>query len=292
MSKLSWETRRKVGYSITAWEINRAYYFDGFLPCVVEGVQRIGKSSYSSKAFAQAFGEWDRIEINGQLVPRCVKSNLEKVKPWMTFLPREYLDIILDVYEKERGIILDDAGLWLYALDWYKPFVKSVNKWMQVCGTRFGSVFLTTPNKTLISTKILDALPELKVIRVIKTGSDTLTSRPRIAKVYERWDYPDGKKGGVKTKWTDKFNAMMPDDYYYWYKPKREEYVEIALKLLKADIRKLDAKLSDAEYERAAEKEGIMETVHSVVGGDDKLNEVNEVIKILEQEKLAKTPNK
>jgi len=97
---LLWEARSKVSYSITAWEINRAYYFDGFLPCVVEGVQRIGKSAYSSKVFAQAFGVWE-----SKLEPHCVKSDLEAVKPWMTFLPREYLDIILDVYEKEKGIM-------------------------------------------------------------------------------------------------------------------------------------------------------------------------------------------
>ena len=43
--KISWETHRRVSYSITAWEINRAFYFDGFFSVVVEGKQRIGKTS-------------------------------------------------------------------------------------------------------------------------------------------------------------------------------------------------------------------------------------------------------
>ena len=277
--QISWQARTRVSYSITAWEINKAYYFDGFCPMVVEGVQRIGKTSYSSKVFAQAYGEWER-----KPEPHCVKTDFEAVKDWMTFLPREYLDIIMDVYEKERGIILDDAGLWLYALDWYKPFVKAVNKWMQVCGTRFGSVFLTTPNKNLISSKILDALPELKVCRVVKRGADRLMNRPRLAKVYQRWDYPDGKKGGVKTRWTDRFNAILPDPFYYWYKPRREKYVDIALKLLRAEVRTLDKRISDREFEKKAEEEGLMETVHKVVGDPESLKEVSEVIAMLEQE--------
>ena len=66
---------------------------------VIEGVQRIGKTTYASKAFAQAFGEWE-----SKPEPHCVKSNFEAVKDWMTFLPREYLDSILELYETERGI--------------------------------------------------------------------------------------------------------------------------------------------------------------------------------------------
>jgi hypothetical protein len=278
--QLSWQARRRVSYSITAWEINRAYYFDGFFAMCVEGVQRIGKTSYSSKAFAQAFGEWER-----KPEPHCVRTDFEAVKDWMTFLPREYLDSIMDVYEKERGIILDDAGLWLYALDWYQPFVKAVNKWMQVCGTRFGSVFLTTPNKNLISSKILDALPDMKVCRIHRRSSDRLMYRPRLAKIYERWDYPDGKKGGVKSKWTDKFNAILPDDFYFWYKPRREKYVDIALKMLRSEILKIDKRLSAREYEKRAEEEGIMEDVLKVVGDERQLKEVDEVLANLEREK-------
>lgn len=288
--KLSWHHKKRVRYSITSWEINQAYYFDGFFAMTVEGPQRIGKTAYASKAFGQAFGEW---AIKPE--PHCVKADLDEVKRWMNFLPREYLDCIMDVYEKVRGVILDDAGLWLYALDWYEPFVKAVNKWMQVCGTRFASVFLTTPNKNLISSKVLDALPEMKVCRVEKAGYDTLSSRPRLAKVYERWDYPDGKKGGVKSKWEDKFNAMLPDSFYHWYKPRREKYVDIALDLLRSEIVKIDRRLAaegkrltEEQKEKMAEEEGIMETVHQVVGDEGFMKELDEVVANLQTEKTQR----
>ncbi len=41
LRKLAWEARSKVSYSITAWEIKRTFYFDRFLPSIVEGIQRI-----------------------------------------------------------------------------------------------------------------------------------------------------------------------------------------------------------------------------------------------------------
>jgi hypothetical protein len=56
---LSWHSNVKVHYCISSYEINQAYYFDGFNPMTVEGKQRRGKSAYSCKAFANAFGEWE-----------------------------------------------------------------------------------------------------------------------------------------------------------------------------------------------------------------------------------------
>jgi len=41
------------------------------------------------------------------------------------------------------------------------------------------------------------SLPNYYVCNATKTSSDSYTLRPRIAKVYESGNYPDGKKGGV-----------------------------------------------------------------------------------------------
>ena len=85
---------------------------------------------------------------------------------------------------------------------------------------------------------------------------------------------------------------MLPNWFYDWYKPRREKYVDIALQLLKADIMKLDRRLSDREYERAAEKAGIMETVHEAVGGEENLKEFNELIDNLESLQEEKIINR
>jgi hypothetical protein len=269
-------------YSLTSWNINDAYYFDGFFPCLVEGQQRIGKSAYAAKSLAHAYGEWEY-----KPYVHCVKPNYEAVKPWMTFMPREYLDAILhaaDNLKKRRGLIQDDAGFWYFALDWYDPFIKASNRFLQIVGTLFGTVMLTTPNQRLISSKILDALPELKICRIHRMGKDSYIKRPRLAKVYQTWDYPDGKKGGVKTMWEDKYNATLPDDFYNWYKPKRDGYIQIGLKLLKSEVYKLDKRASLREKEQILEKEGLIDDFRKVVGEDDKLKQVNEVIKMYAKE--------
>ena len=265
------KARHKFACLKLAWRINDEYLFDGFFGIVVEGKQRIGKSSYVSQALSEAFGEWEyKPEV------RCVKPNYEEVKKWMVFRPVEFLELVLRVEKKQRAVIWDDAGFWLFALDWYEPFVKSVSRYIQLAGRQFGSLILTTPNKNLISSKVLSSLPEMYVCKVARCGRDTVKNRPRVAKVYERWDYPDGKKGGVRTRWRDRFNAMLPDPFFDWYKPKSDAYMEMGLKIMKREVKRLTKQLGRKEEEE------LMEDVAKVTGGDERLQELNEVIQNLE----------
>ncbi len=74
---------------------------------------------------AFANGEW---EYNPE--PICVKPDYDSVKPWVVFKPEEFLDKVLEVDEREKALIWDDAGYWLFSLDWYEPFVKAVSRWI------------------------------------------------------------------------------------------------------------------------------------------------------------------
>ena len=257
-----------------AWKINDTYLFDSFFGMAVEGKQRIGKSSYVSQSLAEACGEWDhRFKLDdGRTVSKCVDPDYDEVKKWMVFPPKEFLELVLHVDKKERAVIWDDAGFWLFALDWYEPFVKSVSRYIQLAGRQFGVLILTTPNKRLISGKVLEALPDMYVSKIVRTGDDDVNYRPRMAKVYERWDYPDGKKGGVKTRWKDRFNAMLPDPFFKWYKPKSDHYMDIGLQLLKKEVGKITKKRDKKEAE------DYMENVHQVVGEPERIKEVNELI--------------
>lgn len=287
-SQESWRaTGDRVDYLKTAAAINKCYYFDKFLGMTVEGVQRVGKTSYTCKCLAQANGdwEWDKDAVGSKRLV-CVKSNFEAVKRWVVFLPKEFLNLVFNYgEEKQRAVIWDDAGFWLFALDWYEPFVKAVSRYSQLCGTQFAALIMTTPDKRLISTKVLDALPKMKVCEIVEHGRETYYYRPRIARVYEKWTWADGKRGGVKKKWEDHFNAFLPDDFYDWYFPKRKGYLEEGKKILKREIGRLDKKSNEgmAGMDRK-EQEELMETVHKVVGGEERLREVNEVLKLIESD--------
>ena len=274
---------------ILGWKINDAYVFDGFFGMVVEGRQRLGKSSYCSQGLAEAHGEWEHDFSNK--TSECVKKNWEQTKKWIVFPPEEFIDITLSlgVGTKERGILWDDAGFWLFALDWYEPFVKTVARYIQLAGRQFGCLMLTSPSQKLISSKILEALPEIYVARIVKESHDSTTRLPRIAKVYERWDYPDGKKGGVRTQWMDHYNAILPEEFWQWYKPKSDHYLDEGLRILKSEAQIL--RLKQTKKERAAKDEegSLMEKVYDVTGSPERLAEVNEVIAQLSATKAGQT---
>lgn len=257
------------------WKIKDTYIFDGFFGMITEGKQRVGKSSYNMQSMAYAFGQWDYEErVDGYTHAFCVKPDFERVKEWVVFPPRDFLNLILSIPigTKEMCVYWSDAGFWLFVLDWYEPFVKSVAKYIQLCGRQFGSVLFSTPSKRLISGKVLESMPDIYVCKVVKASYDTQKNRPRIAKAYERWDYPDGKKGGVKNRWRDKFNAILPDDFWAWYKPISDRYLEIGRDLLKREVARLTGK------EDKKEKEEKMEIVHKAVGDPERLKEINEVL--------------
>ena len=192
------KSKGKTGRLILAQKINAEYMSYGFFGLVVQGKQRIGKSSYTQQSLAESCGEWAKLYVKSLKRESvvCVKRNYGAVKRWVVFKPEEFLDLTLLVETKSRAVIWDDAGYWLFALDWYEEFVKAVSKFMQLAGTLFGAIILTTPNQTLINSKVMASLPNYYVSNVTKTSSDSYTLRPRIAKVYESGNYPDGKKGG------------------------------------------------------------------------------------------------
>ncbi|RLF99480.1 MAG: hypothetical protein DRN49_04330 [Thaumarchaeota archaeon] len=262
-----------------AWYIRAAYRLDDFFAVITEGVQRIGKTSLSSQASAEAFGEWEVYEVKkyGVNLPAvgCTKPNYDKVKEHMVFLPREFLNVVtrLETGKKQPVLIWDDAGFWLYALDWYEPFVKAVNKYIQLAGRQFSCIIFTTPSQHLISSKVLQAMPDFCLCRITKIGFDTPRRKLRQAKFYQRWDYPDGTKGGVYLYWVDRFDAMLPDEFYRWYKPISDGYLEQGKKLLKREVRRLDRRAA-----RESKPDEVMEQAYKLAGDPDKLKEIDEIL--------------
>lgn len=266
---------------VLAWYIRASERYDDFFGVIVEGVQRIGKTSFSSQAGAEALGEWDIYTVKryGMDIPAvgCVKPDYEAIKKNIVFLPKEFLAKVTDLPEgrKDPVLIWDDAGFWLYALDWYEPFVKAVNKYIQLAGRQFASLIFTTPSQGLISSKVLEAIPELCICRIVKAGIDSPRRKIRQAKFYQRWNYPDGSKGGVYLYWIDRFNAILPDDYYGWYKPISDSYLAQGKILLKREVRKLDRR-----FGKEKEADEVLEQAYKVAGDPERLKEIEEILQM------------
>jgi len=205
---------------ITAQEIETAFRRDEchiFLPY---GPLGIGKSSFAIKVVAEVYGK------DGQ-------PNYEAVKSHLVFHPRDFVakcSQMMERGEKDKVLIWDDAGLWLFALDYHHPFVKAVIKYLNVARTNWGSLIFTTPLPTWVLKKIR-GFPQATTLKITKSETDSrYPYRPRIANAYRYWISPDMKKSGVKGIYQDKFNAILPQVFYWeWYKPLRDSYAAQAV---------------------------------------------------------------
>ncbi|MCJ7631358.1 hypothetical protein MUP77_02995 [Candidatus Bathyarchaeota archaeon] len=258
-------------FLLAAAKMTEVHRLDEFMPLIIEGRQRLGKSAYSIKSAAQALGEWGWDDMK----PVCEAEDYEAVKQWLVFQPREFMELVLHLKEKTMIVIWDDAGYWLFSLDWYTEFVKTVSKYLQLAGTQIATIILTTPSRGLLSTKVMQSIPDCYIGIVSKhpdRHSWSPSFKPRICRVFESWNYPDGKKGGVHKRWSDSYDAMLPNDIYAWYAPRREKYLDIAMSLLEKQTKKLSKQLD------APEEEELKEEAYKAVGDPDLLKQVNEVL--------------
>lgn len=205
------------------------YYGDEFDAFIVYGPLGYGKTSYSCQGLAEAYG------IHNNVIGGCNSkgepyySDWEAVKKRMKFHPAEFIKYLLEIEERDISLIWDDAGLWLYALDWHHPFIKAVGRYLNVARTDLGSIIFTTPSPTVMIKKIRD-LPQARTIKIVKRDKDNLKTgyKLRLARIYQTWITPDMKKTGVKETHQDIFQAHMPDDFYNWYHPIRAHYAKVA----------------------------------------------------------------
>lgn len=215
--------------------VTRLYYADEFENIVIYGTPRgIGKSSYTCKAFAEVIGR-----------PHAPKEecipDFEAVKRHVLFQPVDVVERCFEMVDKgkrEEGFIWEDAGLWLNAMEWWDPFVISFSKYLNVARTNWGAILFTTPYPGWVIKKIRES-EGVYTIKVIKAKDDrTHPKRPRFARCYRRWYSPDLRKTGVNFVFMDEFGAWMPNDFFEWYKPLRDQFAKVAVELMRETMGK------------------------------------------------------
>ena len=232
---------------VTAHLINKAYYRDEFKLFIVYGPLGIGKSAYALKVAKEVYDDWDT------------------VKNHIVFHPEDFVARCLSMSEKgkrDKVLVWDDAGLWLFAMDFTNPFIKAILKYMNVARTNWGALILTTPTPTWVLYK-MRTFPQTINIKITKmesgdTPGHTTPRRMRIARAYRSWVAPDFKKQGVRTIYEDHYDAMLPNDLFWdWYKPLRDSYAKQAAQLMQTELNKVSEKIA-----KKAEKivEAIIET--------------------------------
>jgi hypothetical protein len=157
--------------------------------------------------------------------------------------PNDCVDRWLDLDgDRIPGYIWDDAGYWLFSLNWTDRLLISIQKYMNVIGTDMNNLILTTPDPEWILSKIA-AMPGTMRIKIIKRrgGVEDYDSNvfSRRALGYVPWKYPDLKGGGVNKKIEDDYSCKLPEPFYSeWYKPTREHYAKMAKLEMKEELRR------------------------------------------------------
>jgi len=213
---------------ILAQKMVQNFRYDSFTLWIIEGPLRIGKSAYVMKAGYQVldyfYGDpmtWDAM------------------KPYMGWHPAENVEKWLNVTDRQPFFIWDDAGMWLFSLDWSDPLMVAIQKYMNVVGTDYNNLVLTTPSASWILSKIskMPGMRRIKIIRREGRSRDTPTKLyGRTAICYQPWQSPDLKKHGVYKRFYDNYSCLIPDDIYDIYYPIRREYARLAKMAIKEQL--------------------------------------------------------
>jgi len=211
---------------------------DDFNLVIISGPPRIGKSAYAIKVMAQVV-----MYLKGQDIFEITKGEKARAPICQRYLgwdPHENVDRWLDIFKRIPVFTWDDAGYWLFSLNWTDPLLIAVQQYMNVVGTDMNTLILTTPDPTWILSKIANMPGTLKINITKRRGGEldndsNLFSRRAIA--YKPWKYPDGKGGGVNKVMVDEFSCKLPEPFYSeWYKPTREAYAYEAKMAMKKEL--------------------------------------------------------
>lgn len=209
-----------------AEDIVRCFLKDDFMLVIIYGNLRMGKSAYALKVLGEVYDY-----LRGRPL------SIDLVKDYLGWHPVDVIDAWLDIEKRIPMYIWDDAGYWLFALQWHDPLLISIQRYMNVIGTDMNTLILTTPDPTWILKKIV-GMPGAIRIKVYKRdgGKSDAPSKlyARHARGYKPYRAPDLKKTGVNRYLDDDFSCYIPDDVYAYYFPNRQHYAKMA----KLEIRK------------------------------------------------------
>jgi hypothetical protein len=224
---------------------------------IVYGTPRVGKSVYALRVMLQVYDflfGWDKWRV----YDNCIG--------WK---PEEVINQWALIDEKLPAYTWDDAGCWLFTLNWSDPLLQEVQRYMNVVGTDIQALILTTPTPDWILSKIGN-MPGAYWVEIVKrdgAGTEFLGRLPdskrfaRLATIYKPFKTKDRKSRRVRKKYYDEFSCKLDQELYEVYNPTRLKYA----KLVRLAMKKEMLKKAGGE-EEAAVINTIDERINAVMG--------------------------
>jgi hypothetical protein len=217
-------------FKLTEKVLDAWYPPEEFYIFIIYAPLGFGKSAYSFKC---------GVEILQHVYKLGEEEAWEKLKQFIVFHPSQFFQKIEQIEQaglkRIPFIIWEDAGLWLYAMEWNNPFIEAFIKYLNVARTHLAALICSSPSPEWVIRK-LRRFPSAFTVRILKYSGDKegfVHTWQRIARGYRFWIHPDLRHTGVEKAWEDTFICKMPNKFYDWYKPIRDTYENMALNLMK-----------------------------------------------------------
>jgi len=249
----------------------------------------IGKSAYVSHVLADVHGYmnchdkdllkamWVKPE-EARDMPKWL-CDWETPKEFLFYPPVEVVDKCL--YMLDHDIVdvafhWDDAGSWLYSMEYHDPFIIAFMEYLGLARSNWkGGIILSTPFKEWVLKKLRTTEGVLQVKITKPAGTDSrYIWKPRVATCYKKNRYPGATRSYWPRQFIDNFVAIMPDSFYDWYNPRRKKYGKMAATKMRLAIDKRKARgwdVSEAE-------EVVEEREKHIWEGNEKAKELHEAI--------------
>lgn len=223
----------------------------------------IGKSAHTNLALADIQGyirerdpeklQWmKRKNAERPKDTEIWKLDYEGAKPFILYPPEEIVRVCREMLVKERREPLlhwDDGGTWLNAMEYTDPFVIAFMEYLPLARSNWGAIDISTPVEEWVLKKLRTARGVVH-IEVIKTGGEQHIWKPRRATAFKIERYiGGGRKIYYPRQWIDNYPGIMDDEFYHWYKPRRDKYTLIATLRMEKALEKRKEKGYNVEFD-------------------------------------------
>jgi hypothetical protein len=267
----------------------RNYYQNECEILLVTGLpEGCGKSAYCNLGLADSMGFikcHDKEQTKYMYQENCNHTtdnplwecDYEAAKPMILYKPEDvvsYLMTLLIKKEKVPMVIWDDAGSWLHSMSFSDAFVVSFMQFLPLARSVTGLVVLSTPVEEWVLKKLATAGGIIHAPVIKQASNDDHVWRPRICKAYRKARSPMSTRYYPQYQWEDHFTAIMPDNFYSWYKPKRDFYCQIAVGQMWMSLKKK----REAGLNVTMDENILAEIEASMSNTENKVREFKEVI--------------
>lgn len=272
------------------------YYADECEVFIVYGMpEGIGKSALVNHVLADVYGfqkckdkellkwMWDK---KPQADTPLWEADWEKPKKYIRYLPVDVVNLCIRMIEKQSRDVAfhwDDAGTWLNAMEYHDPFVIAFLEYLSLARSNWGGIVLSTPVEEWILKKLHTARGFLHIEVKRKPATDwRYIWRPRVATCYKMQKYKGVRRTYWPRQWQDFFIAIMPDDFFKWYKPRRDKYTLMATLKMRAALERRRKRGWDVYEDEAIVEERLQHLRKEIWRANDKSGDFLEAIRSAE----------